>query len=103
MHQFLCNIDSSFSLMFYLVCTLIIRVKKTRWYIHCCLTKTLLQGTKPSGENKTLGEGKSTTYQYHIYSRLPLLSTTPPDSCINQGSSETFVFKCFLHISQLWF
>ena len=63
------------------------RVKKTKWYILCCLTKTLHQGTKVNGKNKTLGEGKSTTYQYHNYSRLPILSTTPPDSCINQGSS----------------
>ena len=64
------------------------RVKKTRWYIHCCLTKTLLQGTKPSGKNKTLDEGKSTTYQYDMYSRLPILSTTLPDSCTNQESLE---------------
>ena len=75
------------------------RVKKTRWYMHCCLTKTLRQGTKPNGKNKTLGEGKSITYQYHCYSRLLLLSTTPPDSCINQGNSETFVFKYFLYVT----
>ena len=54
----------------------------------CCLTKTLPQGTKPNEKNKTLGEGKSTTYQYYYYSRLPLLFTTPPDLCINQGSLE---------------
>ena len=63
------------------------RVKNTRWYIYCCLTKTLPQGTKPNGKNKTLGEGKSTTYQYHYYSRL-ILSTIPIYSCINQGSLE---------------
>jgi hypothetical protein len=77
--------------VFSLIYTLIMRVKNTRWYIYCCLTKTLPQGTKPNGKNKTLDEGKSTTYQYDMYSRLPLLSTTPPDLCINQGSLENIL------------
>ena len=78
------------------------RVRKARCYIHCCLTKTLPQGTKPNGKNKTLGKEKSTRYQYHYYSRLPLLSTTPPDLCINQGSLENIcnleLSTCFLNM-----
>jgi len=75
--SFLCNIDSSFNLMLSQICTLIIRVKKTRWYIHCCLTKTLLQGTKPCGKNKTLDKGKNITYQYDIIVDFPFCLLLP--------------------------